>query len=46
MSQAQSYHQVKTLLKDDVVLPELLSDNLSNVPEDILVIARVAVSIL
>jgi hypothetical protein len=34
MSQVRSYHQTKTLLTD-VILPELLSDNLSNVHEDI-----------
>jgi hypothetical protein len=30
------YHRAKIFLTEDVILPELLSDNLSNVPEDIL----------
>jgi hypothetical protein len=40
MSQAQSYHRAKTFLKEYVILPQLLSDNLSDVPEDILVISE------
>jgi hypothetical protein len=35
MSQAWSYHQAKKFLTEDVILPELLSVTLSNVPEDI-----------
>jgi hypothetical protein len=35
MSQVWSYHPVKKFLMEDVILPELLSDNLSDVPEDI-----------
>jgi hypothetical protein len=46
MSQAQSYHRAKTFLMEDVILPELSSDNLSDAPKDILVIARVTVTIL
>jgi hypothetical protein len=34
MAQARSYHRAKKFLTEDVILPELLSDNLSNVPED------------
>jgi hypothetical protein len=33
--QALSYHQAKEYLTEDVIIPELLSDNLSDVPEDI-----------
>jgi hypothetical protein len=40
MLQAQSYRQVKTFLREDVILLELLSANLSDVPEDILVISE------
>jgi hypothetical protein len=36
MPQAHSYHRAKTFLMEDVILPELLFDSLSNVPEDIL----------
>jgi hypothetical protein len=35
MSQAWSYHRAKTFLMEDVIVPELLSDNSANVPEDI-----------
>jgi hypothetical protein len=35
MSQAWSSHRAKKFLTEDVILPELLSDNLSDVPEDI-----------
>jgi hypothetical protein len=35
-SQAYNYHQAKILLTEDAILPELLSDNLSDVPDDIL----------
>jgi hypothetical protein len=31
---------------EDAILPELLSDSLSNVPEDIFMIVRVTVTIL
>jgi hypothetical protein len=33
MSQLQSYHRAKTFFTEDVILPELLSDNLSDVHE-------------
>jgi hypothetical protein len=39
MLQAQGYHRAKTFLTEDVFLPKLLSDNLSDVPEDILVMS-------
>jgi hypothetical protein len=35
MSQVRSYHRAKKFLTEDVILPELLSDNLSNVHEGI-----------
>jgi hypothetical protein len=35
MSQARSYRWAKTFLMEDAILPELLSDNLADVPEDI-----------
>jgi hypothetical protein len=35
MSQVWSYHPVKKFITEDVIFPELLSDNLSDVPEDI-----------
>jgi hypothetical protein len=38
MSQARSYHQAKKFLTEGVILPELLSDCLSDVPGDILLI--------
>jgi hypothetical protein len=41
MLQAQSYHRANTFLTEDVILPELLSDNLFDVPEDIFMVARV-----
>jgi hypothetical protein len=31
----RSYYQAKKHAKEDLLLPELLSDNLSDVPEDI-----------
>jgi hypothetical protein len=34
-SSVASYHQAKKFLMEDGILPELLSDNLSDVPEDI-----------
>jgi hypothetical protein len=35
MSQARSSHRAKKYIREDLILPELLSDNLSDVPEDI-----------
>jgi hypothetical protein len=35
MSEVWSYHQAKTFLVEDAILPELLSDNLSHVREGI-----------
>jgi hypothetical protein len=35
MLQVQSHHRAKTFLTEDAIFPELLSDNLSDIPEDI-----------
>jgi hypothetical protein len=35
VSQVQSYHRAKTFLTEDAILPELLSDDLSDVHEGI-----------
>jgi hypothetical protein len=35
MSQPHTSHRAKKYLKDDRILPELLSDSLSDVPDDI-----------
>jgi hypothetical protein len=35
MLQTQRSHQAKKYLREALILPELLSDNLSDVPEDI-----------
>jgi hypothetical protein len=35
MSQAQSSHRAKKYLREDFILPELILDNLLDVPEDI-----------
>jgi hypothetical protein len=46
VSQAENCHGVKTFLTEEVILPELLSDNLSNVPMLFLIIARVTAMFL
>jgi hypothetical protein len=35
VSKGGSYYQVKKHIREDMILPELLSDNLFDVPEDI-----------
>jgi hypothetical protein len=44
MLQAWSPHRAKKYLREDLILPGLLLDNLSDAPEDILV--KVTVTIL
>jgi hypothetical protein len=34
-SKGECYYQAKKHFREDLILPELLSDNLSDVPEDI-----------
>jgi hypothetical protein len=46
VSQAENCHGAKTFLMEEVILPELLSDNLSDVPMIFLIIARVTAMLL
>jgi hypothetical protein len=46
VSQAGNCHRAKTFLTEEVTLPELLSDNLSDVPVIFLIIARVTAMFL
>jgi hypothetical protein len=41
VSQAENCHRAKTFLTEELILPELVSDNLSDVPMIFLIIARV-----
>jgi hypothetical protein len=46
VSQAENCHRAKTVLTEEVILPELLSDNLSDVPMIFLIIVRVTAMFL